>query len=85
MQNNNMFGNIEKKTGVNMNDIMKLANSLSTANFKDEKTVRQVIRQVSQLAGKRVSKEKEDMIVKSILNNNMPMDLNSLSKMIDKK
>lgn len=82
MQNNNMFGNIEKKTGVNMSDVMRLANSLSNANFKDEKTVRRVIAQVAQLAGKRVPKEKEDMIVKSILNNNVPMDLNSLTKMM---
>lgn len=80
--NNNMFGNIEKKTGVNMNEILKLANSLSNANFKDEKTVRRVIQQVAQLAGRRVSKEKEDMIVKSILNNNVPLDLNALTKMM---
>lgn len=80
--NNNMFGNIEKKTGVNMSDILKLANSLSNANFKDENTVRRVIQQVAQLAGKRVPKEKEDMLVKSILSNNMPMDLNSLTKMM---
>lgn len=80
--NNNLFGNIEKKTGVNMNDIMRLANSLSSANFRDEQTVRRVVQQVAQLAGRRVPKEKEDMIVKSILNNNIPMDLNSLSKMI---
>lgn len=80
--NNNLFGNIEKKTGVNMNDIMRLANSLSTANFKDEQTVRRVVQQVAQMAGRRVSKEKEEMIVKAILNNNMPMDLNSLSKMM---
>lgn len=80
--NNNMFGNIEKKTGVNMNEILRLANSLSNANFKDEKTVRGVIQQVAQLAGRRVPKEKEDMLVQAILNNNMPMDLNSLSKMI---
>ncbi|NSL50903.1 stage VI sporulation protein F [Calidifontibacillus erzurumensis] len=79
---NPLFGNIEKKTGVKMNDILRLANSLSNANFKDEKTVRRVIQQVAQLAGKRVPKEKEDMIVKAILNNNMPTDLNSLTKML---
>ncbi|HHW37048.1 MAG TPA: stage VI sporulation protein F [Bacillales bacterium] len=83
--NNNMFGNIEKKTGVNMGEILKLANSLSNANFKDENTVRRVIQQVAQLAGKRVPKEKEDMLVKSIISNNMPMDLNALTKMMNNK
>ena len=38
---NQFFKNVEKKTGVNMKDIMDLANSLQNANFKDEKTVRQ--------------------------------------------
>ena len=47
--NNDFFKNLEKKTSVNMQDIFELANSLQNANFKDEKTVRSVIRRVSQL------------------------------------
>ena len=86
MQNNKkLFGDIENKTGVKMNDIIKLADSLQSANFKDEKTVRKVISQVAQLAGKKVPKEKEDKIVDSIVNNKMPLDFNSLSKMINNK
>ena len=57
---NGFFKNIEKKTGVNMKDIFDLANSLQNANFKDEKTVRNVIRRVSQIANKPVNKEMED-------------------------
>ena len=53
---NHFFKNIEKKTGVNMKDIMDLANSLQNANFKDEKTVRSVIKRVSKIANKPVSK-----------------------------
>ena len=34
---NQFFKNIEKKTGVNMNEILELANSLQNANFKDKK------------------------------------------------
>jgi uncharacterized protein YpuA (DUF1002 family) len=83
--NNNFFNDIEKKTGVSMNDVMNLANSLQSANLKDEKTVRQVISQVSQLAGKNISKEKEDQIVKSIVNNDVPMDFSQIAKMINKK
>ncbi|MEH7375269.1 MULTISPECIES: stage VI sporulation protein F [Bacillaceae] len=82
---NGFFKNIEKKTGVNMKDILDLANSLQNANFKDEKTVRNVIRRVSQIANKPVSKEMEDQIVKSIVNDGKQLDLNTISNMINKK
>ncbi len=82
---NNFFDNIEKKTNVKQEDIFKLAQSVSNANLKDEKTVRQLIAQVARLANKPVSKEKEDQIVNAIINNNMPMDLGSISKMFGKK
>ncbi|MUV37699.1 Sporulation-specific transcription factor SpoVIF [Lentibacillus sp. JNUCC-1] len=77
--------NLEKKTGVKMNDAMKLAKSLQNADFKDEKTVRRVIRQVSALARKPVSREKEEMMVNAILNNKVPKDLSSIEKMMGKK
>jgi hypothetical protein len=85
MSENPFFNNIEKKTGVNMGEVLKLAQSLQTANLKDEKTVREVIKKVSKIANKPVSKEKEEKIVKAILDNNMPLDFASLSKMFDKK
>ncbi|MCM3114256.1 stage VI sporulation protein F [Neobacillus sp. MER 74] len=82
---NGFFKNIEKKTGVNMKDIFELANSLQNANFQDEKTVRNVIRRVSQIANKPVSQEMEDQIVKSIINDGKQLDLNTISNMINKK
>lgn len=82
---NNFFKNIEKKTGVNMQDVFQLANSLQNANFKDENTVRSVIRRVSQIANKPVSKQLEDKIVNSIVNGDEKMDFNTISKMINKK
>jgi hypothetical protein len=81
---NGFFKNIEKKTGVNMKDILELAGSLQNANFKDEKTVRNVIRRVSQIANKNVPKETEDKIVKSIINDGKQLDINSITKMINK-
>jgi hypothetical protein len=82
---NGFFKNIEKKTGVNMKDIFDLANSLQNANFKDETTVRNVIRRVSQIANKPVNKEMEDKIVKSIVNDGKSLDFNTISKMMNKK
>lgn len=82
---NGFFKNVEKKTGVNMKDIFDLANSLQNANFKDEKTVRNVIRRVSQIANKPVNKEIEDKIVQSIIKDGKQLDFNTISKMINKK
>ena len=65
---NNFFKNVEKKTGVNMNDIFQLANSLQHANLQDEQTVRQVVKQVAQIANRNISKELEDKIVHTIVN-----------------
>lgn len=82
---NGFFKNIEKKTGVNMKDIFDLANSLQHANFKDEKTVRNVIKKVSHLANKPVSKDLEDQIVNTIVKDGKSLDFNTISNMINKK
>jgi hypothetical protein len=76
---------IQKKTNVRPDELLKLANSVSSTNLKDEAAVRQLIAQVAKLANKPVSKEKEDQIVKAITTNNMPMDFASLAKMFNKK
>lgn len=80
-----MFGNFEKKTGVKMDDIMKLAQSFQNTNFKDEKQVRTMIKKVSQLANKPVSREKEEMLVKAITSGKVPKDMNEIQKMMNKK
>ena len=82
---NQFFKNIEKKTGVNMKDVLDLANSLQNANFKDEKTVRSVIKRVSKIANKPVSKETENKIVESIVKDGKQLDFNTISNMINKK
>jgi predicted transcriptional regulator len=81
---NNLFQNIEKKTGVNMKDLMELAGSLQNANFKDEQTVRGIVRRVSQIANKPVAKEKEDKIVQAITNNGDSIDFGTIAKMLNK-
>jgi hypothetical protein len=77
------FDKIEKKTSVKKDDIFKLAQSVSGSNLRDERTIRMLISQVSSLAGVEVSKQKEDQIVQAVLNNNIPLDMVTLSKMFD--
>ena len=82
---NFFFKNVEQKTGVNMKDIMDLANSLQNANFKDEKTVSHVIQRVSKISNKHVSKETENKIVQSIVQDGKQLDINTISNMLNKK
>ncbi|MEH6949037.1 stage VI sporulation protein F [Bacillus sp. JJ634] len=81
----NLFKNIESKTGVNMKDIFELASSLQGANFKDEATVRNVIKRVSKIANKPVNQEMEDKIVQSIIADGKQLDFSTISQMINKK
>lgn len=82
---NPFFENIEKKTGVNMGEVLKLANSIQNANLKDEATVRGLIQQVGKIANKPIKKETEDQLVNTIINNSEQVNFNTIAKMLDKK
>ncbi|MBM7717339.1 stage VI sporulation protein F [Siminovitchia sp. FSL H7-0308] len=82
---NQFFKNIEKKTGVSMDEVLRLANSLQGANFKDEKTVRRVIRQVAKIANKPVSKELEDKMVKTITKDGSKLDMGTITNMLNNR
>ena len=77
MFGDNFFKKVENKTNVNKNTILDLAQKLSN-NTKDEKTIREVIHNLSELTGKEVSKEKEEKIVEAILKDKVP---NNVDKM----
>ena len=75
----NFFKRIEKKTNVDKNTILDLADKLQKSNMKDEKVLREVIGDLSKMTGREVSKEKEQKIIGTILNDKVP---NNLDKMI---
>ena len=75
----NFFKRIEKKTNVDKNTILDLADKLQKSNMKDEKVLREIIGDLSKMTGREVSKEKEPKIIETILNDKVP---NNLDKMI---
>lgn len=79
---NHFFKQIEKKTGVSMEEIFALANAIQHADFTNEKQVRKIVRRVSQLANKPISRELEDQIVNSIIHNGDSIDLNQIQRML---
>ena len=71
---------VEKKTNVCKQTILDLADRLKGGNLKDESTIRGVIDELAKLTGKNVSKEQSDKIVKAVVGDQIP---NNLESMID--
>ena len=71
----NFFKKVEKKTNINKDTILSLANKLQDDNMKNETTLREVISELSQMTGKEVSKEKEDKIINAVMNDKVPNDI----------
>ena len=72
------FKKVEKKTKVDKNTIISLAQKLQNGNMKDEKTLREVIRTLSTMTKTHVSKEKEDKIIDTILKDKVPDNVEKL-------
>lgn len=73
-----LFNKIEKKTNVGKEAILNLANKLQQSDLKDEKTLREVIQELSSMTGKNISKEKEDKIINAVKNDNVPKNIDKM-------
>ncbi len=71
------FNKIEKKTNVGKDTILSLANKLQ-GNMKDEKTLRDVIHELSKMTGKNIDKSKEDKIVNAVKNDKVPDNIDKM-------
>ncbi len=78
MNRDRLLQKVSAKTNVRTEDILKLANQLQSKDLKKEANLRQLIQEVSKLAGKPVSKEKEDRIIAMVQNNQIPENLENL-------
>lgn len=74
----NFFNKVEKKTKVDKQTILELASKLQQNDLKNEATLREVIHEIGSITGKEVSKEKEDKIVRAVVNDKVPKDIDKL-------
>jgi hypothetical protein len=72
------FNKIEKKTNVKKETIIDLANELNNGNMKNENTLRKVIQTLSSITGKEVSKDREDKIINTIINDKVPKNIDKM-------
>ena len=72
------FKKVENKHTVSKNTILDLATKLQNGNMKDEKTLREVITTLSEMTGKKVSKEREDKIIETIIKDKVPKGVDKM-------
>ena len=72
------FSRVEKKTNVGKETILELAKKLQQNDLKNEGTLREIIQTLSKMTGKNVSKEQEDKIVSTVVNDKVPKDIDKL-------
>lgn len=72
------FNRVERKTNVNKETILSLAEKLRQNNMKNEGTLREVIEELSKMTGKKVSKEKQDKIIQAVINDEVPKDIDKM-------
>lgn len=72
------FNRVEKKTKVGKDTILNLAAKLQQSDLKNEATLREVIHELGKMTGKEVSKDKEDKIIKAVVNDKVPKDINGM-------
>ncbi len=78
MLNDSFFKKVEKKTRVDKNTIVSLAEKLQKGNMKDESTLSEVIDTLSKMTGKKVSPEFKDKIIKKVVNDEVPDNVDKM-------
>ena len=78
MFGDSFFNKVEKKTNVNKETILSIASKLQQSDMKDEVVLRNLVKEIGAVAGKEVSEEKTDKIVKAILNDKVPKNIDKM-------
>lgn len=71
----NFFKKVEHKTNVDKETILSLAKKLQNDNMKDENTLKEVISTLSEITGRKVTKEQEEKIINAVKNDKVPKNL----------
>lgn len=78
MFGDSFFKRVEKKTNVSKDTILSLANKLQDGNMKDEKTLGEVVDEISAMTGKNISKEKKEKIINTIIKDKVPENVDKM-------
>jgi DNA replication protein DnaD len=74
----NFFKKVEAKTNVSKDKIINLAKKVQTQDLKNEGNLKDLIKEISEMAGRPVSKEQEEKIIKAVMGDKVPKDLDKM-------
>ena len=78
MLDDSFFKKVEKKTKVDKNTIVNLAEKLQKGNMKDEKTISDIIDTLSKMTGKKVNRDLKEKIIKKVINDDVPQNVDKM-------
>lgn len=73
-----IFKKVKKKTNIDKDTIISLAQMVNDNGLKDEKTLKTVIRKLSDMTGKEVSKDLENKIIDTIKDDKLPKNVDEM-------
>ena len=74
----NFFRRVEKKTNVDKGTIIDLAKKLQETDLKNENTLREIIQTLGNMKGREISKERENKIIKTVVNDEVPKNIDKM-------
>lgn len=74
----NFFRSVEKKTNVDKGTIIDLAKKLQETDLKNENTLREIIQTLGNMTGREISKERENKIIKTVVNDEVPKNIDKM-------
>ena len=70
--------NLIAQNNIDPEDVFRLVEQVRSTNLKDEANLRDIIHKASKIANKKIDKQKEDALVKQILNDGVNEDIFSM-------
>ncbi len=78
MLDDSFFKKVEKKTKVDKNTIISLAEKLGSGNMKDPATLSEVIDTLSKMTGKKVNKDLKNKIIEKVMEDEVPKSIDNM-------
>ena len=78
MFNDSLFKKVEKKTNIDKDTILSIANKLQNSDMKDENVLSELIDNLSTLTGKYGSDEKKEKIINAVKNDKVPKNIDNI-------
>ena len=78
MFKDSLFKKIEDKTNINKETIITIANKIQKSDMKDKRVLNELIDNLSSMTGKKISEEKKEKIINTIIDDKVPKNIDNM-------